>query len=43
MLATGDRGWLARLISRRVPPDRIADARQHGPDDIEVVAGVTAD
>ena len=27
----------ARLISRRVPPQNIADALQRGPDDIKVV------
>ncbi len=32
-----DRAWLARLISRRVPPQNIADALQRGPDDIKVV------
>ena len=36
-LAAADRDWLARLISRRVPPERIADALQRGPDDIKVV------
>jgi glucose 1-dehydrogenase len=36
-LAGADRDWLARLISRRVPPEKIADALQRGPDDIKVV------
>ena len=36
-LARADRAWLARLISRRVPPRNIADALQRGPDDIKVV------
>ena len=36
-LAAADRDWLARLISRRVPPDQITDALQRGPDDIKVV------
>jgi threonine dehydrogenase-like Zn-dependent dehydrogenase len=36
-LAAADRDWLARLISRRVPPQDIADALQRGPDDIKVV------
>ena len=36
-LARADRAWLARLISRRVPPQNIADALQRGPDDIKVV------
>jgi threonine dehydrogenase-like Zn-dependent dehydrogenase len=36
-LAAADRGWLGRLISRRVPPQNIADALQRGTDDIKVV------
>ena len=36
-LAAADRTWLGRLISRRVPPEDIADALQRGPDDIKVV------
>jgi len=36
-LAAADRAWLARLISRRVPPEHITDALQRGPDDIKVV------
>jgi glucose 1-dehydrogenase len=36
-LAAADRDWLAQLISRRVPPERIADALTRGPDDIKVV------
>ncbi len=36
-LAAADRDWLARLISRRVPPEHISDAVQRGPDDIKVV------
>ncbi len=36
-LARADREWLARLISRRVAPDRITEALQRGPDDIKVV------
>jgi len=36
-LAAADRDWLARLISRRVPPENIADALQRGTDDIKVV------
>jgi len=36
-LAAADRDWLARPISRRVPPKNIADALRRGPDDIEVV------
>src|SRR5271166_3243939 len=36
-LAGADRDWLARLISRRVPPGDITDALQRSPDDIKVV------
>ncbi|HWS58389.1 MAG TPA: zinc-binding dehydrogenase, partial [Actinotalea sp.] len=37
VLAGSDRDWLARLISRRVPPQDIADALTRTPDDIKVV------
>ena len=36
-LATADQAWLGQLISRRVPPQNIADALKRGPDDIKVV------
>ena len=36
-LASGDREWLARLITRRVPAEDIASALVRGPDDIKVV------
>ena len=36
-LAAADRDWLARLITRRVPPEDISHALQRGPDDIKVV------
>jgi threonine dehydrogenase-like Zn-dependent dehydrogenase len=36
-LARADRGWLDRLVSRRVTPERIHDAFDRGPDDIKVV------
>jgi glucose 1-dehydrogenase len=36
-LAAADRDWLAQLISRRVPPEKITDALTRGPDDIKVV------
>jgi len=36
-LAGADRGWLERLVSRRVAPDRIHEAFDRGPDDIKVV------
>ncbi len=36
-LAAADPAWLGRLISRRVPPEDIAEALRRGPDDIKVV------
>lgn len=36
-LARADRAWLARLITRRVPLDRWADALERRPDDVKVV------
>ena len=36
-LAAAGRDWLGRLISRRVPPENIADALTRGPDDLKVV------
>lgn len=36
-LARADRSWLARLISRRVPPDEFRIALQREPDDVKVV------
>jgi threonine dehydrogenase-like Zn-dependent dehydrogenase len=36
-LARADRGWLDRLISRKVPLARWQEALQHRPDDIKVV------
>lgn len=36
-LAAADRTWLERLITRRVPPEHVADALERGPDDIKVV------
>lgn len=36
-LAKADRGWLDRLITRRVPMDGFADALHKGPDDVKVV------
>ncbi|HYY80370.1 MAG TPA: theronine dehydrogenase, partial [Actinomycetes bacterium] len=35
-LARAERGWLERLISRRVPLERWAEALEHQPDDIKV-------
>lgn len=39
-LARADRDWLAKLITRRVPLARFADALAHGPDDVKVVIEV---
>ena len=36
-LARADRGWLSRLISRRVPLDRWHEALTNEPDDVKVV------
>ena len=36
-LAAGDRAWLERLITRRVPVDRFADALDRRDDDVKVV------
>lgn len=36
-LAAADRGWLARLITRRVPLEEVADALRPQPDDVKVV------
>jgi threonine dehydrogenase-like Zn-dependent dehydrogenase len=36
-LARADRSWLARLISRRVPPKDFMSALERKPDDIKVV------
>jgi len=35
-LARADRSWLARLLTRREPPERFAGALERGPDDIKV-------
>lgn len=36
-LAAADHDWLARLITRRVPPERVVEALHREPDDIKVV------
>ena len=36
-LATADRGWLSRLITRRVPLDRWREAFEKRDDDVKVV------
>ncbi len=40
-LARADRDWLGRLVTRRVPPERIGDALAKRPDDIKVVVDFT--
>ncbi|MDQ6771541.1 MAG: glucose 1-dehydrogenase [Candidatus Dormibacteraeota bacterium] len=41
-LAAADRGWLGRLITRRLPLERWPEALQKGPDDIKVVVELGA-
>ena len=41
-LASADRDWLARLITRRVRPENIAEALARGPEDIKVVVDFSA-
>jgi glucose 1-dehydrogenase len=41
-LARADRGWLARVITRRVPLDRWAEALDRRPDDVKVTIDFTA-
>ena len=41
-LAAADKDWLGRLITRRVPPEKIGDALQRGPDDIKVIVDFEA-
>ena len=36
-LVAADRGWLARLVTRRVPLEQYASALAHGPGDVKVV------
>lgn len=36
-LASAERGWLERMITRRVPLDQFADALDSRPDDVKVV------
>ena len=36
-LARTDKGWLQRLITRRVPLDRWSEALEHRPGDIKVI------
>jgi threonine dehydrogenase-like Zn-dependent dehydrogenase len=37
VLARADRAWLARLVTRREPPQEFARALERTPDDIKVV------
>jgi threonine dehydrogenase-like Zn-dependent dehydrogenase len=41
-LAKADRSWLERLITRRLPLDRAAEALDPGPDDVKVVIDLDA-
>ena len=41
-LARADRAWLARLVTRREPPEAFARALQRGPDDVKVVIQFSA-
>ncbi len=41
-LAKADPAWLARLITRRVPLDRFAEALERRPDDVKVVLEINA-
>ena len=40
-LAKADRGWLARLVSRKVPIEQWPQALDRQPDDVKVVVEVT--
>ncbi len=40
-LARADREWLARLVSRREPPEHFARALHRSPDDVKVVVQFT--
>jgi glucose 1-dehydrogenase len=41
-LAEADRAWLERMITRRVPLDRLEEALARGPDDVKVVVDLAA-
>ena len=41
-LAKADQGWLAKVISRRVPMEQFADALKRRPDDVKVVLEIGA-
>ena len=36
-LAQANRGWLERIITRRVPPEQWSDALERRPDDVKTV------
>ena len=36
-LAQADPGWLARIITRRVPPEKWSDALERRPDDVKTI------
>jgi predicted lipid-binding transport protein (Tim44 family) len=40
-LAQADQGWLAQLITRRVPLDRFSEALEHRKGDIKVIVDFT--
>lgn len=42
-LAAADRGWLRRLISRKLPLEDFAQAFEHQPDDVKVVLDLARD
>ena len=42
-LAAADRSWLERLITRRVPLDRFAEALERRPEDVKVVIDLRAE
>ncbi|HZD01738.1 MAG TPA: glucose 1-dehydrogenase [Actinomycetes bacterium] len=41
-LASADRDWLGRLVTRRVPLDRFQEALHRGPHDVKVTVDLTA-
>ena len=41
-LASAERGWLERMITRRVPLERFAEALDSRPEDVKVVLDLQA-
>ncbi len=41
-LASADKDWLGRLVTRRVPLDRFEEALERGPDDVKVTVQLAA-